>query len=289
MRGANDSRGLASPALLLFPSLALFAVFFAMPFFTLLLNSFYSYGRMTGIVEVLTVRNYVKILTDWYYIDIILRTLRLAAIVAVVGVIVGFPIALYLTVARNWVRGLIVAVMFSPLTISVVVRTFGWVIVLGPNGAIDSALKQLGFPGFNILHSELAVVVGMVVVLLPFCVLPMTTSLQSINPAIVLAAQSLGATRPKIFTRIVLPLVMPGCLSAFIVMFALTASSFVTPSILGGSNFKVLSSAIYQEALVLQNWPFAAALSVILLVLVLGLFTLQSLLFNRIRNRVGAQ
>jgi putative spermidine/putrescine transport system permease protein len=236
---------------------------------------------MTGIVPVMSAGNYVRALTDEFYVAIVLRTLRLGVLTSVVTLLVGYPVALTLTVVSDRLRAWIILLVLSPLLVSVIVRSFGWLIVFGQNGLIDTALKSFGIEGGVILHTEAAVVIGLSNVLLPFLVLSVATSLQAIDPAVPLAAASLGANPWRVFRKVILPLSLPGILSGLLIVFSLSSSSFVTPALLGGSEYKVLSIVVYQQALVLQNWPFGAALSIVLVVLVLLVLVAQNLLAQR--------
>lgn len=182
------------PYLLVLPASIVFAVFFITPLVTLTINSFYDYGRLTGIVHVFTLKNYQRIWLDGFYLDVIGRTLRLASITAIVTIIVGYPVALYLTIASARVRAVVVFLVLSPLLISVIVRTFGWVMIIGPNGLLDAIFSVFGINDVHFLHTEAAVVVGLVNVLLPFVVLAVVTALQAIDPAVPFAASSLGAS-----------------------------------------------------------------------------------------------
>ena len=258
-----------TPALLLAPAIFLFLLFFVAPFITLGINSFYDYGRMTGIIEVFTLKNYQRLWLDEYYLAIIGRTFRLSGTVAVITLLVGYPVALYLLVASARARSFVIALILSPLLISVIVRTFGWAVILGKNGLLESAFDVIGIPGMAFLHTEAAVVVGLVNVLTPFVVLAVATSLQAMDPALPLAAASLGASPLRVLWRVILPLSLPGITAGLLIVFGLASASFVTPAVLGGAQFKVLSVVMYQQAIVLQNWPFAAAIAVTLLVIVL--------------------
>lgn len=263
------------PLVLLVPAAALFVVFFVVPLAVLAINSFHDYSRLTGIIPEFTLKNYVRIFGDSFYLEIAGRTLRLAFFTSVATLIIGYPIALYLTVASGRERAWIILFILSPLLVSVIVRTFGWLILFGANGLIDTALRSAGFAGGAILHTESAVVAGLANVLLPFLVLSVATSLQAIDPAVPLAAASLGASPWRAFRTITVPLSLPGVVSGLLIVFSLAASSFVTPALLGGSNYKVLSVMVYQQALVLQNWPFAAALAVSLVMLVFLVLLVQ--------------
>lgn len=258
-----------TPALLLAPATVLFLLFFVLPFVTLGINSFYDYGRMTGIIEVFTLKNYQRLWLDDYYLGIIGRTFRLSGTVAVVTLLVGYPVALYLLVASARAKSLVIALILSPLLVSVIVRTFGWAVILGKNGLLEQAFLAIGIPGMDFLHTEAAVVVGLVNVLTPFVVLSVATSLQAMDPALPLAAASMGAGPLRVLWKVVLPLSLPGITAGLLIVFGLASASFVTPAVLGGAQFKVLSVVMYQQAVVLQNWPFAAAIAVTLLVIVL--------------------
>ena len=277
------------PYLLVLPASIVFAVFFIAPLITLTINSFYDYGRLTGIVHVFTLKNYQRIWLDSFYLEVIGRTLRLASITAIATIIIGYPVALYLTVATARVRAVVVFLVLSPLLISVIVRTFGWVMIIGPNGLLASFLSVFGIEGVHFLHTEAAVVVGLVNVLLPFVVLAVVTALQTIDPAVPFAASSLGASPWRVFFNVTLPLSLPGLLAGLLIVFSLSSSTFVTPAVLGGSQYKVLSTIMYQQALILQNWPFAAAVAVTLVLIVLIAVTVQTQLIERGRFRAVFQ
>src|SRR5262245_45516452 len=267
-RPLRPPRVLVLPLLLLLPALTLFLIFFVVPLSVLLVNSFHDYSRLTGIIPTFTVKNYNRVLWDVFHMEIILRTLRLAFLTSLVTLIVGYPIALYLTVTSPRQRAWIILFILSPLLISVIVRTFGWLIILGPNGLLHSIFSAAGLEGGVLLHSEGAVIAGLVNVLLPFLVLAVATSLQAIDPAVPRAAASLGAGPWRVFRLVVFPLSLPGVIAGLLIVFSLASSSFVTPALLGGADFKVMSTMIYQQALILQNWPLAAAFAVVLVLAV---------------------
>jgi putative spermidine/putrescine transport system permease protein len=175
------------------------------------------------------------------------------------------------------------------LLVSVIVRTFGWVMIIGPKGLLQSLLGLVGVDGVHFLHTEAAVVVGLVNVLMPFVVLAVVTSLQSIDPAVPFAAASLGAGPWRVFFKVILPLSLPGLLTGALIAFSLASSTFVTPAVLGGSQYKVLSTIMYQQALILQNWPFAAAVAITLVLIVFVAVTLQTTVAERGRFRAVFQ
>jgi len=272
------------PLLLVLPATVLFMVFFLLPMLLLAESSLHDYSRLAGVLPGLTPRNYLRILGDDYYLGVIMRTLRIALGTCSLSLLLGYPVALYLHMAPPRQKAWIILFILSPLLVSVIVRTFGWLIIFGPNGLIDSASRAMGFGGLAILHSEPAVVLGLVNVLLPFLVLSIVTSLQSIDPALPLAASSLGANPARVFARVILPLTLPGMVSGLLIVFSLACSSFVTPDLLGGGDNTVLAMVVYEQALVLQNWPLASAVAAILVLLVLLVLLLQSHLTGRARG-----
>jgi putative spermidine/putrescine transport system permease protein len=275
---------LTTPLLLAAPAVVVYVVLLVIPFANLFLSSFYGYSRTAGIIRDPSLLNYQRIWFDPFYLDIVLRTFRVSLITTVVTLLVGYPLALQMSRASERVRGLITLAILSPLLISVVVRSFGWLVILGRNGLLDSLLALFGIHDFNIMYTETAMVVGMVNVFLPYLVLSVVASLQSIDPALPRAAASLGATRWKVFLRVVLPLSLPGVTVGSMIVFCLASSAFVTPALLGGAALKVMSVLAYQQTMVLQNWPLAAAIAFSLLAVVLAVVGLQVRLLERSRS-----
>ncbi len=277
------------PLLLVAPAALLYLVLFVAPFGNLTLYSLYDYSRLSGVIKVLTLKNYQRFWLDAFYLSILARTLRVSLIATVATLLVGYPIALYMSRATPRVRGWLTLLILSPLLVSVVVRSFGWLIILGPNGLIDSALKTIGLAGARIMHTETAIVIGLVNVFLPYLVLSVVASLQAIDPAVPRAAAGLGAGPWQVFWHVTLPLSLPGILAGCLIVFSLGASAFVTPALLGGAEYKVLSVLIYQQTMILQNWPFAAAIAFGLLLIVVLLVTVQARLLERGRFGVVFQ
>jgi putative spermidine/putrescine transport system permease protein len=267
--------------LLLAPATILLVIFFVAPLLQMAANSFFGYSRTSGIVYSPTLGNYTRVLFDAYYLSIVWRTLRFSGLTAFFTLVVGYPIALYLTVASSRARRWIIFLILSPLLVSVIVRGFGWVIILGPNGLLQRLMELFGLQGVFLLNTEAAVIIATVNVLLPFAVLSITTSLQAIDPAVPRAAASLGASPIRVLIRVIMPLSSPGVLAAVMIVFGLSASTFVNPIILGGAGYKVLATAMYQQAMELQNWPFAAALAIILMIIVVVTLLVQSKALER--------
>jgi putative spermidine/putrescine transport system permease protein len=228
------------------------------------------WGQYTGIVNVITLKNWHEVITDSYYLEVFLRTLRIAIAVTLIAALLGAPEAYILHRMRAPWKGLFLLVILGPLLISVVARTLGWALLLlgGNSGVINRALIQLGVISQPIpfMFTEAGVIVALAHVLLPFMVLSVWASLQKLDPQVENAATSLGARQPTILARIILPQVVPGLLSGAIIVFALAASAFASPAIIGGRRLKVASTLAYDEFLNTLNWPLGAVVAVLLLV-----------------------
>ncbi|WP_296571077.1 ABC transporter permease [Phreatobacter sp.] len=254
--------------LLVAPATLLFVGILATPLAMTLLLSFNGWSSTQGIVPTLTVQNYAEILSDSFFAEIFLRTLRIALWVTLICVLIGAPEAYILRRMREPWRSSFILVVIGPLLVSVVARTLGWALLLGGNGLIPLALHRVGLTSspVSLMFTETGVVIALVHVLVPFMVLSVWASLARMDPATERAAQSLGASQITIFLRIVLPQAMPGILSGGIIVFSLAASAFATPAIIGGRRLKVASTLAYDEFLSTLNWPLGAAIAVLLLV-----------------------
>jgi putative spermidine/putrescine transport system permease protein len=277
------SRQMVRPYVLSAPGLIFLLGFMIVPLLMTGALSFQTYQNTVGQTGTLTLQNYVQIVTDPYYLRIFARTFGMAVVVTCVCVIIGAPEAYILHRMRAPWKTMFLIIVLGPLLISVVVRTLGWALLLGRNGVVNNVLTALGIVDapLRLLYSMSAVTIGMVHVLIPFMVIAVWTSLQRLDPRLVLAAASLGATQWTTFRRIIVPLVLPGVLSGSLIVFALAASSYATPALLGGRQLKVVGTATYDEFLVKLNWPLGAALAV-------GLFVANvviMLTYNRILER----
>lgn len=268
------------------PVVYLLALFFA-PLALLMVVSFYRYdaGMM---VPGFTLDNYGKFFSDTFYLAGFLRTLALASIVATIVTTISYPVAYFLTRTRSRFKGLLFALVLAPELSGVVLRTYGWLVILEPGGLINETLLGLGLitTPLELSSNFLGVTIGLVHVLLPFGILAIFSTLQTVDPDLERAAQNLGANRRRTFFEVLLPLSLPGILGAFFLSFTLSASSYATPSILGGSDFFVLATMVYEQLLFFLNWPLAAVMAVVLLVSILTVVALGTRLENRVERTV---
>jgi ABC-type spermidine/putrescine transport system permease subunit I len=253
---------------LLLPAIVLLLLTFLLPLARLLSLSF---SEQDGVFA-----PYVRLIGDEVYLRVFANTLTIAGATTLISLITSYPLAMILVrVSSGW-RALLFGCILLPLWISVLVRTFSWVLILERNGPINRSLGTLGIPPLEILFTHAAVILGMVHVLMPYAILPIYASLVRIDPALLRASDGLGATRLMTFLRIMLPLSARGVMTAATFVFLLSLGFFVTPAILGGArstNLAMLIDSFVNEQLV---WPLAAAASMILLLSCLAVLALAS-------------
>lgn len=248
-------------ALLIGPGLVILAVAFALPLVRILALGFEAPEGGGAFSQ------FSRFLADPYYLGIGWRTLKLSALITVICAVIGFPLAYIMARVGPRARLWIVILVILPLMTSVVVRTFGWMVLLGRGGLVPWTLYKLGFVGrnFTLMQTETAIVIGMVQVLLPFMTLSILGVILKIDGRLEEAARTMGASFLTTVRTVVLPLARPGLIAGSLLVFSLSASSFVTPSLLGGARLPVLAGAVYETATKTLEWPFAAAQAMILL------------------------
>ncbi len=259
--------------MLLTPLLVLFALVFVLPVLGVAQTSLFDPD--------LTLEHYKTVFGTSIYTKILLRTVWISGAVAIVCLLLGYPVAALMVRAKGWQAALIAACVLIPLWLSVLVRSYAWVVLLSTNGVLVSFLRNVGVisPDTRLIFTDGAVVLAMVHVLLPFMILPLYANLNAIPKDLVSAARGLGASPVRAFLRITLPLSSPGIFSGCVLVFVLALGFFVTPQLVGGSNSIMASMIISREATVGNNWGLASALAMVLfliaifIVAVFGRFT----------------
>ena len=256
------------PYLLSLPALMLFAGVVVVPLAMTVALSFHDWGQYKGIEPVFILKNWREVLEDSYYYEVFWRTFRIALTVTVLAALFGAPEAYILNRMKSPWRGLFLLVILGPLLISVVARTLGWALLFGgSSGVANKALMSLGVIAAPLpfMFTETGMIVALAHVLMPYMVLSVWAALQRLDPQVENAAVALGAGPFTVLRRIVLPQAMPGILSGAVIVFALAASAFATPAIIGGRRLKVASTLAYDEFLNTLNWPLGAAVAMLLL------------------------
>ncbi|WP_217583464.1 ABC transporter permease [Microbacterium sp. GbtcB4] len=248
------------PWLLLLPAIVLLALAFVTPVSGMLLMSVQSPAGG------FTLDNFTRLFASEYHLQAALRSLRLGVIQTVITLVIAVPLSYIMARAGSKVRSFLLIVVILPLMTSVVVRTFGWVVLMGPSGLMmqipGAEFLVGGTQGF--LGTETGVVIAMVQVLLPFAVLSILGVISGIRPQLEEASRTLGAGFWRTLRHVVLPLSVPGIVAGASLVFVLSVSSFITPRFIGGSQIPVFAQTIYVDATTNLDWAFAAAQAVLL-------------------------
>jgi spermidine/putrescine transport system permease protein len=264
----RPSPGSASAGLLLAPALALLFFLVLVPIGFVAVYSFWLRTATGAVRPELTLGNWRELFGDAYYWRILGRTLRLAVVTTAVCALIGYVTAYFLANTGIKRRTLLVLLIMMPFWISFVIRTLSWIHVLGTTGVVNSVLGRMGVidAPLKLLYTDFAVHVGLIHALLPFMVLNVFVSLESIDRNTVAAAQTLGASPWRAFIDVTLPLSLPGLGAGCLLCFILCSGTYITPLLLGGPGNFMFASLIYDAIIAQFDWPFGAVLSIVLLV-----------------------
>jgi putative spermidine/putrescine transport system permease protein len=266
--------------LVLVPAILFLVAFFLYPLMKVLLQSVF--------IPRFSLANYQKILGESTYLYLIWNTIRISFEVAIGTLLVGYPIAVWLSRLRGVALSFGLILVMMPLWTSALVRNYAWIIVLRRGGPVSNFIEGLGFDTPNLLYSETTVILGMIYTLLPYMVFTLYNSMRNIDGRLVAAARGLGASPLQAFVRIYLPLSMPAVSAGFLLVFIIAIGFFVTPAMLGGGHVEMIAPQIDTQMNMLTNWGFGAALSTILFLIVaavmmlsIGVFDVEALGFQK--------
>lgn len=213
--------------------------------------------------------NYLDFFGEPIYWNTLLRTATISILVTVLTLIVGFPIAYYIAkIARPRLKGAMLLLCLIPLWVSDLVRAFGWIVLLRETGLISGALQWAGLVSgpVEMLYNDVTVVIGLVYTVVLFMIVPLVATLDGMDNALLEAGYNLGGSRFTVMRRIVIPYAMPGIVAGCIIVFMLTAGSYLTPVLLGGKNSMWFTEQIYNQFILRYNWEAGATFGVLLLV-----------------------
>jgi putative spermidine/putrescine transport system permease protein len=264
---------------LVLPLAALFVAFFVAPLFVLLALSLSTDTAMSAF----TPSHYLKFFTDRFNYSILLDTLVLGVKATLVCLLFGYPIAWICARSSPRWQSVIVFLVILPILTSVVVRTFSWIVILGRQGVLNQLALGLGLANepLRLLYTEPGVIMVLAQVQMPLMVLPILTVLSRIDPNLADASRVLGAGEWRTLARVTIPLSLPGVIAGCILTYTACVTAFVTQTLIGGARLIYMPLHIYQQAIGANNWPFAAAISVIFMVAVLAAVALLNALGRR--------
>jgi len=270
--------------LCLIPLLVLLLAFLVLPFGVMLYQSFFLSLLQAPAGSPPTLANYAKVFGDFFYLRVLLQTLALGVVVTGLTLVIGYPVAYVLARAPARSRRLLILLVISPLVVSIVIRSYGWMVLLGRVGTVNTVMQALGLidKPLPLMYNWFGVVVALTQVLLPFMILTLASVIEGIPESLEDTAAVLGAGWWERFRYVVLPLSMEGVGAGITLVLMLSIGSFVSVLLLGGSDTLILPLLIYQQVILLNN-NFAAALGMLLLAISVVLLYVQARAF-RIRG-----
>ncbi len=247
--------------LLLFPGLLLLVLFLIIPLLRIIIPTFFPAGTVSFEL-------YQNFITNKFYLGIFFRTIRISVITCLICIVLAVPVSYYISRMGAAKKGLMIALATFPLLTNTVVRAFAWTTILGKTGILNTMLVSSGLISepIQLLYTEGAIIVGSVYLFLPIMLISLVGVMENISDEIQEAALSLGANRLVTFIRIIIPLSMPGIIVGCVLVFAGTASAYSTPLMLGGNRNMVMSTLIYQQAMLLGNWNSASVIAALMIV-----------------------
>ena len=257
------------PWLLLAPALVTLVLLMVLPIAIMTVFSFYEF--VTGGVEkeTFTTANWREFFSDSFYHMFLWKTVRVAALTALLCALLGYPPAYFIAMTRFKHKWILLLLLIVPFWISFTIRTFSWIHILGEQGVVNVLLLKLGIIGepMRMLYTEGAVIMGMIHFLLPYMILNVYVSIEGIDRNLISAARTLGCTAWQAFREVVLPLSLPGLMAGLLLCFVLAAGSYVTPEILGSTRDALFGNIIFDTIMGQLNWPMGSTLSLVLLVM----------------------
>jgi spermidine/putrescine transport system permease protein len=286
-RRLRESHSLQGTALV-FPGLAWMVAFLILPLLLIVVLSLAwrgEYGpvdwgsNVREFLSRLSFDNYRRLI-DSLYMNVLWTSLKMAAVTTAVCLLVGYPVAYYLARSGSRYRSLLLFLLLIPFWTNFLIRIYAWMLLLRTEGLVNRSLMAIGLvpEPLQIMYTPTAVIIAMVYEFLPFMILPLYTSLEKLDPALLEAASDLYARPVRSFLRVTLPLSLPGIIAGTILVFIPTMGMFVVPDLMGGARSALVGNLVQQQFLAARNWPFGAAASMVLMALTL----LATLIYTRV-------
>ncbi|MEU8362956.1 ABC transporter permease [Nonomuraea sp. NPDC048882] len=262
------------------PGLTYLVVLLLVPLALVLSYTVFQRGRFGGVVYEFTAENFER-LVDPLYLDVVIGSLKIAAVTTVIALLFGYPTAyLIAQLPRKWKTIALVAIVL-PFWTNFIIRVYAWIILLSGPGLVNSGLKVFGIEPLELLYNEGAIVAGLVYSYLPLMVLPLFAAIEKLDPQLREASANLGASGLTTFRKVTLPLTVPGVLTGSLFVFVPSFGNFVIPELLGGSKSLMVGNLIRQQFLSARDWPFGSALALALIAVLLVLLVAQAWVARR--------
>lgn len=276
------------PILLMTPALLWLTALMVIPCALILVLAFFRRGIYGGIEYTWTLEN-IALVFDPLYFSIFLKSAGIAGLSAGIACVLGYAAAYAIAAMPRRLQPMLLFFAVLPFWSNYLVRTYAWIVLLNREGLIVNIARWLGYQGElpSMLYTEPAVVIGLVYNYLPFVILACYAPLSRMNPEVTEASRDLGASAWTTFRRITLPMTVPGIATGFVFVFVLSIGNFVTPALLGGGQFQMIGNLVYAQFLTANDWPFGAALSMVLIMVMLGLLMGQAVVTERASGGTG--
>lgn len=235
----------------------------------------------------LTLEHYAKFFTDPDFLIILWRSLGIAVKTTIICLLLGYPVAYFISRSSEKVQGILVLGITIPTWINMLVRTYAWIGILSEGGIVQQILSFLGFGEVELLYTEGAVLLGMVYNFVPFMILQINTSLCKMDPSLLEASADLGANPVQAFCRVTFPLSLPGVINGITLVFLPAVSSFFIPKLLGGGQYFLIGNLIENQFITVGEWNFGSAISMIMAAIMMLLMMLVRKV--EIRNQGGKE
>ena len=275
--------------LLLGPGLTWLALFLVLPCGIVFVFAFFERGVYGGIDYIFTLENFARAI-DPLYLSIFLNSAKIAGLATLIALLLGYPAAYAIARAAVHRQTAYLVLVMLPFWSNYLIRTYAWIVLLNREGLINKGLRAAGAipEPLPLLYNEFSVVLGLVYNYLPFVILAIYASISRLNPEVLEASEDLGASSAKTFLRVTLPLTLPGVAAGCVFVFVLSIGNFITPDLLGGGRLQMVGNLIYDQFLSARDWPFGAALSLVLIAVMMLLLFTQAVLVHRGQEARGA-
>ncbi|MCK4826900.1 ABC transporter permease [bacterium] len=264
------------------PVLIFLIIFLVYPISWLLKWSIYNFVPFKITDYTYTINNYLHFFSKSFYMEALIRTLRVSLTVSFITVLLAYPVAYFFVKSFPTLKRIGIFLAIMPIMVGLVLRSYGLIVLFERSGLVNQGLILLGIieEPIKILNTEFCATIGLIVTFLPFAIVPLIASLEKTDPSVEEAGKILGCDARKLFLKVTLPLSLPGILAGFLIVFSMLVATYVTPLLLGGHNMVMMSTLVYEQIMIAFNWPFGAAIATILIIFSI-IFLIISMKFSK--------
>ncbi|MFA1712462.1 ABC transporter permease [Peribacillus frigoritolerans] len=266
--------------LLLLPGVLFLTIFMIIPILMTIGTTFFN--ESGG----LSIQGYLDFFQDRYFIEILLTTLRVSLFTTIICILLGFPAAYYISKLKQRKKAIMLLLTIFPLLTSPVVRSFSWMVIIGKNGVVNKLLMGMGLieKPLDILYTPTAIIIGLVHLFLPLIIVTLVGVMENIETDLLKAAESLGASRLAVFSKVIIPLSVPGLVIGSILVFVGSFTAYTTPALLGGKQ-RVISTFLYQNAITLNEWQVASIVATIMIAVTVLIISIMNGLAKKLNPK----